>query len=70
MYDKIHYNKKIIIKKKSQFRDFPGVPVGESPLSNAENVSSIPGQGTKIPNVTGQLSLKARTGWKPVLALQ
>ena len=44
--------------------------MGESPLSNAENVSSIPGQGTKIQNATGQLSPKGITGWKPVLALQ
>ena len=40
-------------------RDFPGVPVAKNPLSNAGDVVSIPGQGTKIPRGTGQLSAPA-----------
>ena len=34
-------------------RDFPGGPVVKNPPSNAD---SIPGQGTKTPHATGQLS--------------
>ena len=30
--------------------DFPGSPVVKTPPSNAEDVGSIPGQGTKIPH--------------------
>ena len=36
--------------------DFPGGPVVRNPPSNAEDVGSIPGQGTKIPHAAGQLS--------------
>ena len=42
-------------------RDFPGGPVVKNPPSNAGDVGSIPGQGTKIPHATGQLSLSATT---------
>ena len=38
-------------------RDFPGGPVVKTPPCNAV----IPGQGTKIPHVLGQLSLSATT---------
>ena len=37
--------------------DFPGGPVVKNPPCNAEDVSSIPGQGTKIPHATEPLSL-------------
>ena len=36
--------------------DFPGGSVVKNPPSNAEDAGSIPGQGTKIPRATGQLS--------------
>ena len=36
--------------------DFPGGPAVESPPSNAGDVGSIPGQGTKVPHASGQLS--------------
>ena len=41
--------------------DFPGGPVIKNPPSNAGNVGSIPGQGTKIPYATGQLNLFTTT---------
>ena len=37
-------------------RDFPGHPVVNKPPSNAGDVGSIPGRGTKIPHAVGQLS--------------
>ena len=37
-------------------RDFPGGPVVKNPPSNAGDIGSIPGWGTKIPHATGQLS--------------
>ena len=36
--------------------DFPGDPVVKNPPSNAGDVGSLPGQGTKIPHASGQLS--------------
>ena len=33
--------------------DFPGGPVVKNPPSNAGDMSSIPGQGTKIPQTSG-----------------
>ena len=42
-------------------RDFPGGPVVKNPPSNAGDVGSIPGRGTKIPHAVGQLSLNATT---------
>ena len=41
--------------------DFPGDPVVKNPPSNAGDAGSIPGQGTKIPHATGQLSPHATT---------
>ena len=41
--------------------DFPGGPVVKNPPSNAGDVGSIPGRGTKIPHATGHLSLGATT---------
>ena len=42
-------------------RDFPGGPVVKHPPSNAGDAGPIPGQGTKIPHATGQLSPRAST---------
>ena len=42
-------------------RGIPGEPVFNNPPSNAGDAGSIPGQGTKIPHTTGQLSLHATT---------
>jgi len=44
-----------IIKQTNQNnpRDFPGGPVVKSPPSKAEDMGSIPGQGTKIPRPWG-----------------
>ena len=38
-------------------RDLPGGPVVKNPPCNARDMSSIPGQGTKTPHATVQLSL-------------
>ena len=46
---------------KTWLRDFPGDPVVKNPPSNAGDVGSIPGWGTKIPHAMGQLSLQATT---------
>ena len=37
-------------------RDFPGGPVVKNLPYNAGDTGSIPGQGTKSPHATGQLS--------------
>ena len=42
-------------------RDFPGGPVVKNPPSNAGDMGSIPGWGTKIPHAVGQLSPRAAT---------
>ena len=42
-------------------RVFPGGPVVKNPPSNAGDVGSIPGQGTKISHAAGQLSFHATT---------
>ena len=47
--------------KTQHFGDFPGGPVVKNPPYNAGDVGLIPGQGTKIPHATGQLSLRATT---------
>ena len=47
--------------KTYQIRDFPGDPVVKNPPSNAGDVGLIPGQGTKVPHDSGQLS------WHPQL---
>ena len=41
--------------------DFPGGPVIKNLPSNAGDVGSIPGRGTKIPHTAGQLSPRAKT---------
>ena len=40
---------------------FPGSPVVKNLPSNAGDMGSIPGQGTKIPHAAGQLSPRATT---------
>ena len=42
--------------EKHKAGDFPGGPVVKNLPSNAADVGSIPGWGTKIPHATGQLS--------------
>ena len=37
-------------------RDFPGGPVVKNPPSDARDMGSVPGRGTKIPYAAGQLS--------------
>ena len=49
------------IKKMIPFRDFPGGPVVKNPPSNAGDVGSIPGRGTKIPHAVGQLSPRTKS---------
>ena len=41
--------------------DFPGGPLVKNLPSNAGDMDSIPGQGTKIPHAAGQLSLHTTT---------
>ena len=38
----------VILLKLNELRDFPGGPVVKNLLCNAEDIGSIPGQGTKI----------------------
>ena len=42
--------------------DFPGGPVVKNLPPNAGDLGLIPGWGTKIPHVTGQLSLHTEAG--------
>ena len=44
-----------------QHRDFSGGPVVKNSPPNAWDVGWIPGQGTKIPHATEQLSLYSTT---------
>ena len=44
-----------------RYRDFPCGPVVKTPPSNAGDVGSILGSGTKIPHVVGKLSLCTAT---------
>ena len=48
-------------------RDSPGGPVVKNPSCNAEDTSSIPGWGAKIPHATGQLSPCATTTERKIL---
>ena len=41
---------------KTQWRNFPGGPVVKNPPCHAEDTGSFPGQETKIPHASGQLS--------------
>ena len=47
------------------FRDFPGGPVVKNLTSNAADVGSIPGQGTKITCAVEQLSPCDKTRESP-----
>ena len=42
-------------------RDFSGGPVVKNSICNAGDTSSIPGQGTRIPHATEQLSPSVAT---------
>ena len=42
-------------------RDFPDGPVVKNPPSNARDLGSVPGWGTKIPHAAGQLSPRITT---------
>ena len=46
---------------KKSGKDLPGGPVVKNLPSNAGDAGSIPGQGTKVPHVAGQLSLRTAT---------
>ena len=45
-------------KKKRHLEDIPGGPVVKNLPSNAGDIGSIPGQGTKIPHAVGQLTVR------------
>ena len=49
----------MIYSLRSTCWDFPGGPMVKNPPSNAGDVGSIPGQGSKSPHAEGQLSLRA-----------
>ena len=49
------------VQSKKHNRDFPSGPVVKNSLPNAGDMGLIPGGGTKIPHVTGQLSLPTTT---------
>ena len=49
------------VPKGRRRKGFPGGPVVKNPPSNAGDVGSIPGRGTKIPHAMGQLNLHATT---------
>ena len=44
------------LRLKGEGKDFPAGPVVKDPPANARDTGSIPGQGTKIPHASGQLS--------------
>ena len=46
---------------KSKYRAFPAGPVVKNLPCNEKDMGSIPGEGTKIPHATEQLSLCATT---------
>ena len=46
---------------KNLIQDFPGGPVVKNPSSNGGDVGLVPGQGTKIPHASGQLSPRYAT---------
>ena len=46
---------------KVYYWDFPSGPLVNNLPYNAGEVGSMPGQGTKIPHASGQLSLRATT---------
>ena len=62
-YKRIHYISvsESLLYTRNQRRDFPAGPVVKNPPSNAGDVGSIPGEGTKIPHAVEQLSWSAAT---------
>ena len=45
-------------KETRHLEDFPGGPVVKNLPSNAGDIGSIPGRGTKIPHAVGQLTAR------------
>ena len=56
----VHQNLKLLLIK-GHYRDFPGGPMVKNPPSNAGDMGSNLGRGTKIPHGAGQLSPRATT---------
>ena len=54
-----NYHTKTSFNKFKRTGDFPGGPAVKNPPSNAGGAGLTPGQGTKVPHATGQLSLHA-----------
>ena len=52
---------RLLKAERGQGEHFPGGPVVKNLPSNARNMGSIPGRGTKVPHATGQLGLRATT---------
>jgi len=50
-----------LLSQKPQMGDFPSGPVVKNLPSKAEDMGSIPGQGTEIPCTPGQLSTHTST---------
>ena len=50
-----------LLSQKPQLGDFPCGPVVKNLPSKAEDMGSIPGQGTKIPHAAEKLSLQVIT---------
>ena len=50
---RFHLNEEPSLVKIIETRDFPGGPVVKNLPCSAEDLSSIPGQGTKIPDHSG-----------------
>ena len=55
------------LRLKGKGKDFPDGPVVKDPPANAGDMGSIPGQGTKIPHASGQLSPHMLQLLKPAL---
>ena len=60
-------SRKLNYLKINSLGDFPSSPVVKNPLANAGDQGLFLGWGTKIPHVSGQLSLCATTREKPTL---
>ena len=52
---------KIVHNKKIKHKDFPGSTEVKNPPCSARDMDSIPGQETKVPHATKQLSLPVAT---------
>ena len=51
----------LFVQESGQCWDFPGVLVVKNLPSNARDTGSISGQGTKVPQATGQVRLHVST---------